>query len=101
MPWALRLLRTEDGAFNTRNPNVFYFVTTGQALLGVNAAFGRSTRYELEPANPTQRGSLTSYTTPTRSSRRGGDIAISPDNIDTNRDYIMINEDGTRPEPRR
>ena len=25
----------------------------------------------------------------------GGDIAISPDNIDVSRDYLMINEDGT------
>ena len=25
----------------------------------------------------------------------GGDIAVSPDNLDTSRDYLMINEDGT------
>ncbi|MBA2383839.1 MAG: DUF839 domain-containing protein [Actinobacteria bacterium] len=90
---ALRFARPEDGAFNNRNRNEFLFVTTGGAA-GANS-LGRLYSLRLHPGNVTQSGTLTVVYNADRVIAGGGDIAISPDNIDVSDDYLMINEDGT------
>ena len=90
---AIRFGRPEDGAFNKHNRNEFVFVTTGEAP-GVNA-LGRLYSLRLHPGNVTQGGTLTVVYNADAVIAAGGDTAISPDNIDTSDDYLMINEDGT------
>ncbi|MBA3381658.1 MAG: DUF839 domain-containing protein [Actinobacteria bacterium] len=90
---AFRFARPEDGAFNKRNRNNFLFVTTGGAA-GVNE-LGRLYSLDLHPGNVTKGGTLTIEYDADAVVDAGGDIAISPDNIDVSSDYLMINEDGT------
>ncbi len=90
---AFRFARPEDGAFNNLNRNEFFFVTTGGAA-DVNE-LGRLYSLELHPGNPIKGGELTVVYNADTVIADGGDIAISPDNIDVSDDYLMINEDGT------
>ncbi len=90
---ALRFARPEDGAFNKRNRNNFLFVTTGGAA-GVNE-LGRLYSLDLHPGNVTKGGRLTIEYDADAVVDAGGDIALSPDNIDVSAEYLMINEDGT------
>ena len=90
---AFRFARPEDGAFNNLNRNEFFFVTTGGAT-DVNE-LGRLYSLELHPGNPIKGGELTVVYNADTVIAAGGDIAISPDNIDVSDDYLMINEDGT------
>jgi hypothetical protein len=85
--------RPEDGAFNKRNRDEFFFVTTGGAA-GANE-LGRLYSLRIHPGNPTKNGELAVVYNADEVIDDGGDIAISPDNIDTSDDYLMINEDGT------
>ena len=90
---ALRFARPEDGAFNKRNRNNFLFVTTGGAA-GANV-LGRVYSLELDSGDPTKNGRLTLEYAGDDVIAAGGDIAISPDNVDASDKYFMINEDGT------
>jgi secreted PhoX family phosphatase len=90
---AFRFARPEDGAFNNLNRNEYFFVTTGGAA-DANE-LGRLYSLELHPGNPTKGGELTVVYNADTVIAGGGDIAISPDNIDVSDDYLMINEDGT------
>ena len=90
---ALRFARPEDGAFNNHNRNEYLFVTTGGAA-GANS-LGRLYSLKLHPGNVTKGGTLTVEYNADSVIAGGGDIAISPDNIDVSDDYLMINEDGT------
>ena len=90
---AFRFARPEDGAFNLRNHAQFVFVTTGGAA-GANE-LGRLYSLTLNPFSPVGRGSLQVEYNADHVVRRGGDIAISPDNIDISEKYLMIQEDGT------
>lgn len=90
---ALRFARPEDGAFNKRNPNQFFFVTTGGAA-GANV-LGRLYSVNLNPKDPTRGARLEVVYNADTIVAAGGDTAISPDNIDTSAKYLMINEDGT------
>jgi hypothetical protein len=90
---AITFARPEDGAFNKRNPSEYFFVTTGGAA-GVNE-LGRLYSLRINPRNPTSLGTLTVVYNADQVVAAGGDIAISPDNIDTSDRYLMINEDGT------
>jgi hypothetical protein len=85
--------RPEDGAFNTRNDDEYFFVTTGGAA-GANA-LGRLYSLKLNPSDPTKGATLSVVYNADEVIASGGDIAISPDNIDIGSDYLMINEDGT------
>lgn len=94
---AMTFVRPEDGAFNPRNRNEFFFVTTGSssgADEGVNE-LGRLYSLRLHPRNPLKRARLAIVYNADTVVAAGGDIAISPDNIDASRKYLMINEDGT------
>ena len=93
----MTFVRPEDGAFNPNNPNEFFFDTTGSssgADDGVNE-LGRLYSLRLHPGNPLKPATLTIVYNADTVVAAGGDIAISPDNIDASRRYLMINEDGT------
>ncbi len=90
---ALRFARLEDGAFNKQNPNEYLFVTTGGA--GGANALGRLTSLRLNPKDPTRDARLEVVYNADTVIAAGGDIAVSPDNIDVSGRYLMISEDGT------
>lgn len=90
---AMVFARPEDGAFNPRNRHNYFFVTTGGAT-GVND-LGRLYSMTLNPFNPTAPATLTLAYNADAIVAAGGDIAISPDNIDASLSYLMIQEDGT------
>jgi hypothetical protein len=90
---AFRFARTEDGAFNKSNPNEYVFVTTGEAP-GADV-LGRLWSLNLHPGNPLRPGTLEVVYNADEVIAAGGDIAISPDNLDVSESYLMINEDGT------
>jgi Bacterial protein of unknown function (DUF839) len=94
---AMTFVRPEDGAFNPNNPNEFFFDTTGSssgADDGVNE-LGRLYSLRLHPGNPLKPARLSIVYNADAVVAAGGDIAISPDNLDVSRRYLMINEDGT------
>jgi uncharacterized protein DUF839 len=91
---AMTFVRPEDSAFN---PNELFFNTTGSssgADDGVNE-LGRLYSLRLHPGNPLKPARLTIAYNADLVVAAGGDIAISPDNIDASHRYLMINEDGT------
>ncbi|MGH2590615.1 MAG: alkaline phosphatase PhoX [Actinomycetota bacterium] len=90
---AINFARPEDGAFNKKNKNHFFFVTTG-GLAGENE-LGRLYSLRINPSDPTAKGALRVVYEADEVIAGGGDIAISPDNVDTSDKYLMINEDGT------
>jgi Bacterial protein of unknown function (DUF839) len=94
---AMTFVRPEDGAFNPNNPNEFFFNTTGSssgADDGVNE-LGRLYSLRLHPGDPLKPATLSVVFNADTVVAAGGDIAISPDNLDVSRRYLMINEDGT------
>lgn len=98
---AMTFVRLEDGAFNPENRNEFFFVTTGASAGaddGVNE-LGRLYSLRLHPGEPRKPATLTVVYNADEIVAAGGDIAVSPDNIDASDEYLMINEDGT-PESR-
>jgi hypothetical protein len=94
---AMTFVRPEDGAFNPNNRNEFFFDTTGSssgADDGVNE-LGRLYSLRLHPGNPLKPATLSVVYNADAVVAAGGDIAISPDNLDVSRRYLMVNEDGT------
>jgi hypothetical protein len=93
----MTFVRQEDGAYNPNVRNEFFFVTTGSSSgpdEGVNE-LGRLYSLRLRPENLLRRATLTIVYNADTVVRAGGDTALSPDNIDASRKYLMINEDGT------
>jgi muconolactone delta-isomerase len=94
---AMTFVRPEDGAFNPNNRHEFFFDTTGSssgADEGVNE-LGRLYSLRLHPGNPLKPATLSIAYNADTVVAAGGDIAISPDNLDASGRYLMINEDGT------
>jgi hypothetical protein len=94
---AMTFIRPEDGAFNPNDPNEFFFDTTGSSsgsAEGVNE-LGRLYSLRLHPRDPLGPATLTIVYNADLVVAGGGDTALSPDNIDASRRYLMINEDGT------
>jgi hypothetical protein len=94
---AMTFVRPEDGAFNPNNRNEVIFDTTGSssgADDGVNE-LGRLYSLRLHPGNPLKPARLSIVYNADTIVAAGGDIAISPDNLDLSRRQLMINEDGT------
>jgi hypothetical protein len=89
---AMIFARPEDGAFNLKNRDEYFFVTTGE---GTGNNLGRLYSLDLTGKDSTGPARLTVEYNADQVIAAGGDIAISPDNIDVSRDYLMINEDGT------
>jgi hypothetical protein len=91
---AMTFVRPEDAAFNPNNRNELFFVTTGSSTDGSNE-LGRLYSLRLHPGNPTEPATLSVVYNADLVAAAGGDIAVSPDNIDASDRYLMINEDGT------
>lgn len=89
---AFGFIRTEDGAFDKVDPNRYYFVTTGG---GTGNMLGRAYQLDLNPTNVTGPATLSVIYNADQIIAAGGDTAISPDNIDTSDNFLMIQEDGT------
>lgn len=94
---AMGFVRIEDGAGNKLAPGQFHFVTTGANVPAGTPynKLGRVYRLNVNPFNPTAGGKLTVIVNADQTIAAGGDTAISPDNLDVNGRYLMINEDGT------
>ena len=93
---AFRFARPEDGAFNKQSRDHFVFVTTGGSTSPTTAnALGRIYSLEFDEDDPLAPARLTVEVNADQVIAAGGDTAISPDNIDTSADYLMVNEDGT------
>jgi Bacterial protein of unknown function (DUF839) len=90
---ATGFVRIEDGAFSKRNRNDFFFVTTGGNAPAGNE-LGRLYHLRLG-ADPLAPATLEIVYNADTVIAGGGDTAISPDNVDTSRNQLMINEDGT------
>ena len=90
---AMAFARPEDGAFNTRNDDEFFWVTTGGAA-GANT-LGRIYSLELDERDATKPAKLTVEVNADAVIADGGDTAVSPDNIDVSGKYLMVQEDGT------
>jgi hypothetical protein len=94
---AMTFVRPEDGAYNPNNSNEFFFDTTGSssgADNGVNE-LGRLYSLRLNAVDPLRPATLRVVYNADTVVAQGGDIAVSPDNLDASSRYLMINEDGT------
>ena len=101
---AMVFARPEDGAFNPNKDDEYFFVTTGdvptsgpEAGQYLGNSLGRLYSLKLNPSDPTKDATLSVLYNADEIIAAGGDIAISPDNIDASSEYLMINEDGTGP----
>lgn len=101
---AMVFARPEDGAFNPVKDDEYFFVTTGdvptsgpEAGQYLGNSLGRLYSLKLNPSDPTKNATLSIVYNADEIVAAGGDIAISPDNIDASSEYLMINEDGTTP----
>lgn len=90
---AMTFARPEDGAFNTRNDDGYFFNTTGGAL-GVNE-LGRVYGLDLDARDATRAAKLTVEVNADAVVADGGDTVLSPDNMDVSGRYLMVQEDGT------
>ena len=90
---AMAFARPEDGAFNTRNDDQYFWVTTGGAA-GANT-LGRVYSLDLDTRDPVRDAKLTIEVNADAIIAAGGDVSISPDNIDVSDRYLMVQEDGT------
>jgi serralysin len=88
---AMGFIRIEDGAFSHKHKNEFYFVTTGSAT---GNELGRLYTLKLN-SDTTEPSQLHLVYSADQVVASGGDIALSPDNLDVSDDYLMIQEDGT------
>jgi Bacterial protein of unknown function (DUF839) len=91
---AFEFIRIEDGAFSTTQARDFFFVTTGGNAPAGNE-LGRLYHLELAKGNPTEDAELSVAYNADSVIASGGDVAISPDNLDVGEEYLMIQEDGT------
>jgi hypothetical protein len=97
---AFGFIRTEDGAWSKTSRKDYYFVTTGSSYSATPGGtpankLGRIYQLQLNPGNPLKDATLTVLVNADQVIASGGDTALSPDNIDTNSDYLMVQEDGT------
>jgi Alkaline phosphatase PhoX len=95
---AMTFARPEDGAFNPNQDDEYFFVTTGDVPSSgedTGNALGRLYSLRLDPSHPTKDATLSVVFNADEVIAAGGDIAISPDNIDASSEYLLINEDGT------
>lgn len=96
---AFGFVRIEDGAFSPTRPNEFFFATTGGNLIEGNG-LGRLYSLRLNRRDPLGGARLHVVYNADQVIAQGGDIAISPDNIEVDGRHLMVQEGGTgRAEP--
>jgi hypothetical protein len=94
---AFGFVKTEDGAWSKRDKNEFFFNSTGDTLNSTAQGnhLGRTYRLNLNDDEITGPCTLSILYNADQVIAAGGDIALTPDNIDVGKDYIMVCEDGT------
>ena len=97
---AFRFARPEDSDWNNTNDDQLIFVTTGESRVANGPVtndnrLGRIYELNLDKLDVTKNATLKVAVNADDVIAAGGDTAISPDNIDTSDDYLMVNEDGT------
>jgi hypothetical protein len=100
-PGGFTFVRIEDGAWSKTDKNTFYFVTTGSGAVSTGNVLGRTYQVDFDKKNILGTTKLSIVYNADTVAAAAGDIGFAPDNVDTNRDYLMIQEDGTsqsRPE---
>ena len=88
---AFGFIRIEDGAWSKTDKNKYYFVTTGN---GEGNRLGRSYVVDFNPQDILGATTVTLIHNGDTVSAAGGDHAFGPDNMDSSKKYLMINEDG-------
>ena len=88
---AFGFIRIEDGAWSKKDKNKFYFVTTGN---GAGNRLGRGYEVNFNKQNILGQTTISMIYNADEVNAAGGDIAFAADNMDTSKDFIMINEDG-------
>ncbi len=91
---AFGFVRIEDGAFSKTDSDRFFFDTTGGNEAAGNT-LGRLYELRFGASGPLSSPTLTVIYNADRVIAAGGDIAISPDNVDTSENSLMVQEDGT------
>lgn len=95
---AFGLSKAEDGAWSKNDKNEFFFNSTGDGLnapLVTGNHFGRTYRLNFNEDDITGPCTLSILYNADLVVAAGGDIALTPDNMDISKDYIMVCEDGT------
>ena len=94
---AFGFVKTEDGAWSKHDKNEFFFNSTGDTLNSAAAGnhLGRTYRLNLNDDEITGSCTLTILYNADQVVAAGGDIALTPDNMDVSKDYVMVCEDGT------
>jgi secreted PhoX family phosphatase len=97
---AFGFVRVEDGAFNPNEKDEFLFVTTGSSWTPAGAPLpanklGRLYLLKLDKKDVTAPCELQVVYNADDVIAAGGDIAISPDNMDVSSSAVVIQEDGT------
>lgn len=96
---AFGLTKVEDGAWSKRDKNEYFFNSTGDtlnpALSPVGNHLGRTYRLNFNKDDITGPCTLSLLYNADLVVAAGYDIAVTPDNLDVSKDYIMVCEDGT------
>ena len=94
---AFGFVKTEDGAWSKRDKDEFFFNSTGDTINSTAAGnhLGRTYRLNFNDYDITGPCTLTILYNADQVVAAGGDIALTPDNLDVGKDYVMICEDGT------
>jgi hypothetical protein len=92
---AFTFVRIEDGAWDKKDKNKFYFNTTGSGPASAGNVLGRVYQVDFDKKNILGTTKLTVVYNGDTVAAAGGDIGFAPDNMDVSRDYLMIQEDGT------
>lgn len=97
---AFGFVRVEDGAFNPRQKDELFFVTTGSSWTPAGAPapankLGRLYALKIDRKNLTGPCELQVVYNADDIIAEGGDVALSPDNMDVSEDALVIQEDGT------
>jgi Alkaline phosphatase PhoX len=91
---AFGFIKSEDGAWSKHEKDEFFFNSTGGAAGNL---YGRTYRLKLNEDDITGPCTLTILYNADQVIAAGDDIALSPDNIDVSKDYVMVCEDGAGP----
>jgi hypothetical protein len=95
---AFGMAKSEDGAWSKHDNDEYFFNSTGDGLDAptvVGNHFGRTYRLNFNEDEITGPCTLSIIYNADLVVAAGGDIALTPDNIDVGKRYIMVCEDGT------